>query len=66
MLILNSFKIWHFILARPCIVDEELEWFPRVEQEIPQLLIEIRVENSPVPVVSDAPAVHGLADELLQ
>mmetsp|Transcript_46018 Transcript_46018/g.147044 ORF Transcript_46018/g.147044 Transcript_46018/m.147044 type:complete len:435 (-) Transcript_46018:172-1476(-) len=43
-----------------------MEGLERVEEEVPEVLVQVRREDAPVERVAHAPAVHGLADEVLE
>ena len=55
-------------LALPLLgrVLEEVERLEGVEEEVAEVLLHVRLDDAPVAVVGDAPAVHDLADEVAQ
>lgn len=54
------------ILLVVVIICVELERFPRVEHEITELLVQVGVERTPVPVVCHTTALHCFANQLFQ
>mmetsp|Transcript_14108 Transcript_14108/g.33880 ORF Transcript_14108/g.33880 Transcript_14108/m.33880 type:complete len:904 (+) Transcript_14108:88-2799(+) len=48
------------------VVLEEVERLERVEQEVAQVLVQVRVEDAAVVRVRHAPAIHRLADQVPQ
>lgn len=63
--IVNSVEPRHILLV-VVIIYVELERFPRVEHEITELLVQVGVKCTPVPVVCHTTALHCFANQLFQ
>jgi len=47
-------------------VNVQEEWFPLVEHEVSEVLVQLAIQYSAVPVVSDTSSLHCLPDELFK
>lgn len=63
--VVNTVQPRHILLV-VVIICVELERFSRVEHEVTQLLVQVGVECTPVPIVGHATTIHCFANQLFE